>query len=40
MGFSLLVNDDDGQGRAGWQELTPGIGVGKMPSQFAWLWLR
>jgi hypothetical protein len=40
LGFSVLVNDNDGGGRAGWQELTPGIGLGKMPAQFAWLWLR
>jgi hypothetical protein len=40
MGFSILVNDNDGPGRAGWQELTPGIGIGKEPSRFAWLWLR
>lgn len=40
MGFSLLVNDNDGQGRSGWLELTPGIGLGKMPARFAWLWLR
>ena len=23
-----------------WQELTPGIGMGKRPWDFAWLWLR
>lgn len=40
IGFSLLVNDNDGTGRAGWQELTPGIGMGKSPSHFAWLWFR
>ncbi len=40
MGFSILVNDSDGSGRAGWQELTPGIGLGKQPWKFAWLWLR
>lgn len=40
LGFSLLVNDNDGQGRAGWLELTPGIGLGKWPAEFAWLWLR
>ncbi|UCG16796.1 MAG: hypothetical protein JSV19_01930 [Phycisphaerales bacterium] len=40
MGFSILVNDNDGSGRAGWQELTPGIGMGKTPARFAWLWLR
>jgi len=40
LGFSLLINDNDGDGRAGWLELTPGIGWGKEPSSFAWLWLR
>jgi hypothetical protein len=40
MGFSILVNDNDGGGRAGWLELTPGIGWGKEPDKFAWLWLR
>jgi len=40
IGFSILVNDNDGDGRSGWQELTPGIGLGKRPSEFAWLWLR
>ncbi len=40
LGFSLLVNDNDGAGRAGWQELTPGIGLGKLPAEFAWLWLQ
>ena len=40
MGFSILVNDNDGTGRAGWQQLTPGIGLGKHPAEFAWLWLR
>ena len=33
-------NDNDRDGRSGWQELTPGIGMGKEPSHFAWLWLR
>ncbi len=32
--FSLLVNDNDGAGRKGWVEWTPGIGMGKDPSQF------
>ncbi|MFQ5806091.1 MAG: endo-1,4-beta-xylanase [Phycisphaerae bacterium] len=40
VGFSILVNDNDGDGRAGWLELTPGIGLGKRPSEFAWLWLK
>ncbi|MCP4246205.1 MAG: hypothetical protein GY778_04070 [bacterium] len=40
IGFSLLVNDNDGAGRAGWQELTSGIGLGKAPAKFAWLWFR
>jgi hypothetical protein len=40
MGFSIMVNDNDADGRAGWLELTPGIGMGKQPAKFAWLWLR
>lgn len=40
IGFSLMINDNDSDGRAGWQELTPGIGMGKSPEKFAWLWLR
>ena len=35
IGFSFLVNDDDGDGAGRkWIEWTPGIGVTKMPSQF------
>lgn len=40
LGFSFLVNDDDGAatpdatGREGWIELTPGIGGGKDPYSF------
>jgi hypothetical protein len=40
LGFSIMVNDNDADGRAGWMELTPGIGLGKEPDKFAWLWLR
>lgn len=40
LGFSIMVNDNDADGRAGWQEFTPGIGMGKEPHKFAWLWLR
>ncbi len=32
--FSFLVNDNDGAGRKGWIELTPGIGMTKDPTQF------
>ncbi|RYX80593.1 hypothetical protein EON83_27925 [bacterium] len=32
--FSLLVNDNDGAGRKGWIEWTPGIGLSKDPTQF------
>jgi hypothetical protein len=35
--FSILVNDNDGEGRDGWIELTPGIGEMKTPGSFAWL---
>jgi len=34
IGLSALVNDDDGGGREGWVEWTPGIGLGKDPSAF------
>ena len=34
IGFSLLINDNDGYGRKGWWELTPGIGLGKNPADF------
>ena len=40
LGFSLLVNDNDGGGRKGWVELTSGIGVAKDPSSFADLLLK
>ncbi len=33
-GFSLLLNDNDGGGRRGWLELTPGIGTGFDPKHF------
>jgi hypothetical protein len=32
--MSLLVNDNDGAGRKGWLEWTPGIGQTKDPSQY------
>lgn len=36
-GFSILVNDNDGQGRRGYLELTPGIGDSKKPEHYALL---
>ncbi len=33
-GFSFLVNEDDGGGREGWIEWTPGIGMAKQPEAF------
>jgi len=33
-GFTLLVNDNDGGGRRGWLEWTPGIGTGFNPNYF------
>lgn len=39
LGFSFLVNDADGQGRAGWIEWTPGIGTAKVPYYFGELFL-
>ena len=38
-GFSFLVNDNDGAGRRGYLELTPGIGKIKAPSVFATVFL-
>jgi|GEM_PF-847299 len=35
-GISVLVNDNDGDGRRGYLELTPGIGKIKDPSSFAY----
>jgi|GEM_PF-2431940 len=40
IGLSLLVNDNDGQGRKSWVELTEGIGMGKDPSKYKDLRLR
>lgn len=37
LSFSLLVNDNDGGGRRGYIELTPGIGQTKDPRQYALL---
>ena len=34
IGFSILVNDNDGQGRKGWLQWTPGIGRGKSPALY------
>ncbi len=34
VGFSLIVNENDGGERVGWLEWTPGIGEGKNPSLF------
>ncbi len=34
IGFSFLVNENDGAGRDGWLEWTPGIGSGKNPGAF------
>lgn len=39
LGFTLLVNDDDGEGRDGWLELAPGIGGQKDPKRFPLLML-
>jgi hypothetical protein len=34
MGLNFMVNENDGQGRAYWLGLTPGIGEGKSPGAF------
>ena len=39
VGMSLLVNDDDGSGREGWVQWSPGIGNTKNPSLFNHLYL-
>ena len=33
-GFNFIHNDNDGSGREGWLELTPGIGWGKNPYHY------
>ncbi len=38
MGFTFLVNEDDGSGREGWMALTPGVGNAWNPSLFATWW--
>ncbi|NQT92467.1 MAG: hypothetical protein HQ559_06885 [Lentisphaerae bacterium] len=35
VGLSLLINENDGDGREGWLQWTPGIGLGKDTSLFA-----
>ena len=34
MRWNIIVNLNNGEGRMGWLELTPGIGKTKMPGQF------
>lgn len=34
VGLCVIHNDNDGDGREGWSELSPGIGWGKMPSEY------
>lgn len=34
LGFTILINDNDGKGRKGWIEWTPGIGKSKDPSSY------
>jgi len=40
IGFSLLVNDNDGEGRKGYLHWGDGIGNGKDPSQYNWIILE
>ena len=35
IGVNVVVNEDDGAGREGWLEWTPGVGLSKDPSLFA-----
>ena len=37
LGFSMLVNDNDGKGRRGWIEYASGIGEGKNTALFTYL---
>ncbi len=40
-GFTILLNDNDGGGRRGWMEWTPGIGTGFAPAYFTtWTLVR
>lgn len=39
LGFSFLVNDNDGEGRRGWIEYASGIGMSKSTSMFTYLTL-
>ena len=40
-GFTILLNDNDGGGRRGWLEWTPGIGTGFAPKYFTtWTLIR
>ena len=35
--FNLIVNDNDGKGRKGWIQIAPGIGQGKNPDIFPYV---
>jgi hypothetical protein len=39
LAFDLIVNQNNGAGRAYWLGITPGIGESKRPSSFAKLFL-
>jgi len=40
LGFSILVNDNDGTGRKGYLRWGDGIGNGKNPSEFNWIIIK
>jgi len=40
LSFNFIVNDNDGQGRAYWMGLRPGIGEGKRPFAYLDLYLK
>lgn len=40
MGFSLVVNDNDGEGRKGYLHWADGIGTGKNPDLYNWVVLQ
>ena len=39
MGLNVLINDNDGQGRKGWLEWSPGIGYSVDPGLYPKVWL-
>ncbi len=40
LGFNIIININDGGGRRGWIQWTPGIGDGKRAADWGWLVLK